>query len=467
MGTIISSGVGSGLDISGLVSQLVAAEGAAPAARLDREEASLQAELSSYGSLRSALAELNSALDGLTDLESFRGRTVSLSKPDFLSASASSNAVPGSYDIEVQQLAAAHRLASDPFTSADEEIGTGTLSIRVGAATFAVSIDESNNTLAGIRDAINDASNNTGATATIVNTVDGSRLIFTGTETGETNILTVTQSDGDGGLASLVYDPDNLITNLTEVTAPQDAVALINGFVVQSDTNSLSGAVDGLDIELLTINEPGETSRLSVSFDQSASGDSVQNLITAYNTFIDSTRQLSSFDPETQERGPLFGDSALRTLTTRLRQELTETVSGLTGPFDNLFDLGITTELDGKLKLDSTKLDAAFAENFEAVGTLFADEDAGIASRLAALIDPQLETGGILDARTDGISESIRDINDRREALNIRLQAVEARLSRQFNALDGLLAQLQSTSGFLTQQLENLPGVALFGRDDN
>ncbi len=467
MGTIFSSGVGSGLDIAGLVSQLVAAEAGPPSARLDREEATLQAELSSYGSLRSALAELNAALDGLTDIESFRGRAVTLSGPDFLSASAGTNAVPGSYDIEVQQLAAAHRLASDPYTSADEEVGTGTLSIRVGAATFAVSIDASNNTLAGIRDAINGASNNTGATATIVNTVDGSRLILTTLETGATNTLTVTQSGGDGGLEPLVYDPDNLITNMTEVTAPQDAVALVNGFVVESATNSLSEAIDGLDIELLAVNGLGETSTISVGFDQSASREAVENLITAYNAFVDSTAQLSSFDPETLERAPLFGDSTLRTLTTRLRQELAETVSGLNGPFDNLFDLGITTQLDGKLSLDSVQLDAAFAEDFDAVGTLFSDADVGIASRLAALIDPQLETGGIIDARTDGISASISDINDRRETLNVRLAAVEDRLFRQFNALDGLLAQLQSTSGFLTQQLDNLPGVALFGRDNN
>ena len=467
MGTIISSGVGSGLDISGLVSQLVAAEGAAPAARLDREEAKLQAELSSYGSLRSALDELKAALDGLTDLESFRGRAVTLSSPDFLSASAGTNAVPGSYDIEVQQLAASHRLASDPFTSADEEVGTGTLSIRVGAATFAVNIDATNNTLAGIRDAINDASNNTGVTATIVNTVDGSRLILTAAEPGASNTLTVTQSGGDGGLEPLVYDPDNLTTNLTEVTAPQNAAALINGFVVESTTNSLSDAIDGLDIELLAANEPGETSKISIAFDQNSSREKVENLISAYNTFVDSTDQLSSFDPETLERGPLFGDSTLRFLTTRLRQQLTETVSGLNGPFDNLLDLGITTALDGKLSLDSSQLDAAFAENFEAVGTLFSDTESGIAARLKAIIDPQLETGGFLDARTDGISASISDINDRREALDARLTAVEQRLSRQFNALDGLLAQLQSTSGFLTQQLDNLPGVALFGRDNN
>ncbi len=467
MGTIFSSGVGSGLDVAGLVSQLVAAEAGPPSARLDREEASLQAELSSYGSLRSALDTLKGALESLTDLESFRGRAVNLSSTDFLSASAGTDAVPGSYDIEVQQFAEAHRLASDPFTSADEEVGTGTLAITAGSGTFNVLIDSSNNTVAGIRDAINEASNNTGVAATIVNAIDGSRLILTATDTGALNELTVTQSGGDGGLEPLVYDPDNLVTNLTEITVAQDARALINGFIVESNSNSLTAAIDGIDIELLAVNETGETSRISVNFDQTASREAIGNLISSYNTFVDATAELSSFDPETQERAPLFGDSTLRTLTTRLRQELAESVTGLNGPFDNLFDLGITTQLDGKLSLDTAQLDAAFAEDFDAVGTLFSDDVAGIATRLEALIDPQLEAGGILDARTDGIAASISDIGDRREALNARLAAVEERLFRQFNALDGLLAQLQSTSGFLTQQLDNLPGVALFGRNDN
>lgn len=467
MGTIISSGVGSGLDVAGLVSQLVAAEAGPPTLRLDREEASLQAELSSFGSLRSALDTLNGALDSLTDLEAFRGRSVTTSDTDYLSASATSSAVPGSYDIEVERLATAHRLASDPFATADTVVGTGTLNISTASGSFAVLIDETNNTVSGIRDAINVASSNTGVLATIVNGVDGSHLILTAAETGLTNALTVTESGGDGGLSALVYDPDNLITNLTEIDPPQDARALINGFAVESSTNSITDAIDGLDIELLQVNFPAETTSLSIGFDQAGSKDAVSNLVTAYNSFLDATSELATFDAESQTRGPLFGDSTLRTLTIRLRQEFSATVSGLSGPFSNLFEIGITTDLDGRLSLDEARLDAAFTEDFDAVGTLFADEAAGIATRLGALIDPHLESGGIIDARTDGISASISDIGERREALNVRLAAVEERLSRQFNALDSLLAQLQSTSGFLTQQLDNLPGVALFGRDNN
>ena len=128
-------------------------------------------------------------------------------------------------------------------------LGTGTLTITAGSSgAFAVSIDAENNTLAGIRDAINDAPNNTGVLATIINGVDGSRLILTGAKTGLTNPITVTEAGGDGGLAPLVYDPLNLVTNLTEVDPAQDARILINGFAVESSSNTLSTAVDGLEM---------------------------------------------------------------------------------------------------------------------------------------------------------------------------------------------------------------------------
>jgi len=466
MGTIFSSGVGSGLDVAGLVSQLVAAEGAPASARYDREEASLQAELSAFGSLRSSLDELRSALGSLKDLESFRGRAVTQSGTDFLSASATSSSVPGSYDIEVELLASAHRLASDPFVTSDTVVGTGTLTVTAGSGgAFALTIDDTNNTLAGIRDAINDADNNTGVLATIINGVDGSRLVLTASNTGLTNPITVTQTGGDGGLVPLVYDPLNLITNLTEVDPAQDARILINGFAVESASNSVSGAIDGLDIELLAANLPGETTGLTVSYDQSGAREAVTQLVDAYNAFLDATSELASFDPEAQTRGPLFGDTTLRTLQFQLRQELTAAVAELTGPFDNLVDIGITTDLEGRLSLDAAKLDAAFVADFDAVGVLFSDETQGIAKRLDARIEPYLAGGGLLDARTDGINASIELIGERRETLNTRLIAVEERLFRQFNALDTLLAELQSTSGFLTQQLDNLPGFTFFQQD--
>jgi flagellar hook-associated protein 2 len=123
-----------------------------------------------------------------------------------------------------------------------------------------------------------------------------------------------------------------------------------------------------------------------------------------------------------------------------------------------LQQLGVETTLEGELSLDTSRLEEAFNTDFDAVGQMFATEDTGLAHRLGALLDPYLAADGVFDARESSLQSSISDIGDRRAALEIRLTAVEARLLRQFNALDGLLAQLEGTSNYLAQQLDNLPG---------
>jgi flagellar hook-associated protein 2 len=146
----------------------------------------------------------------------------------------------------------------------------------------------------------------------------------------------------------------------------------------------------------------------------------------------------------------------------QLRREVTSAVSGVDDDFDMLSEIGVTAGLDGKLTVDSTKLDAAFATDFDAVGALFATANTGVAARVSTLLDPYLQKGGVFDERTKSLKTTIDDIGDQREALNQRLEALHARYLKEFNALDGLLSQLQSTSNFLTQQLSKLPGVALF-----
>ena len=467
MGSVISSGVGSGLDVQGLVSQLVAAEGAPQTLRLNRQEAVLQGRLSALGSLRSALAEFQNALDSLKDLDTFRGRSVNQSTPDFVSVAASSNAASGRFSVEVERLASSQRLASAAFADSASVVGTGTLTIAVGGASFAVDIDADNNSLAGIREAINGAANNTGVVANIINGIDGSRLVLSATQTGLANALTVTESDGDGGLSALVYDPDNAITNLTEIDPAQDARVLIEGFAVEATTNTVSGAIDGLDIVLLAPNAPGDETEVTVGFDRDAARSSIEALVDSYNSLVDAVAGLTRFDPEAETAGPLLGDSTVRNLTSQLRRELGLSVSGLQGPFAGLIDLGVTANVEGKLQIDGAKLDGAFEQDFDAIGNLFSDSQVGIAARLDALVDPYLATGGLLDTRTDGLNLSIEDIGDQRQSLNERLAAVETRLFDQFNALDTLLAQLQSTSNFLTQQLANLPGVVVFNRNNS
>ena len=460
MGTVISSGIGSGLDIQGLVAQLVAAEGQPETIRLDTQEARLQSKLSAVGSLKSTLDALQTSLDALSDPDTFRGRTVSLSNPDFVAATATSSAAPASYGIEVQQLASAHRLVSAPFATADTVVGTGTLTLSLGAASFSVDIDgtDENNTLSGIRDAINASTDNTGIVATIVTGVAGAQLILSGNDTGAVNQIVVTASGGDGGLVPLTYDPGNGITNLTELDAAVDASALIEGILVSSATNTISEAIDGVEISLLDVNNPGETTTVAVGFDRDGAKAAVGKFAEAYNGLIDMVTDATRYDAESGTAGPLLGDAGLRNILFQLRREMGRIGVGAPGSFGTLSELGITAELDGKLSIDDTDLEAALDSSLDGVVDFFSVAEEGLAVRLDSLLEPYLQSGGVLDSRRDGLNASIDVINERREALQERLVAVEARLLRQFNALDSLLAELQATSGFLQQQLDSLPG---------
>jgi flagellar hook-associated protein 2 len=455
---LTSTGIGSGLDVNGLVQKLVQAEGAPKTARLDSAEAKAQAKLSALGTLRAALTTFRDTLAKLKDLDSFRGRQVTLSSPDFLKGTASSSAAPGSYAIEVEQLAQAQKLQSSPFLAKTTVVGTGTLTVTAGGQSFNIVIDSTNDTVAGIASAINASPAGGKVAATVITGVGGAAtLTLTALNTGTANALTLTQSGGDGGLAALVFPP-GVGSVLSEIAPALDAHAKIEGVEVTSTTNAISGAIDGVEVDLLKANDVGDTSTLTVQYDKAAARAQIDSLVKSYNGILDAVKSVASFNTDTKQGGPLFGDGGVRNIADQLRRVLGSAVPGLGSSFDMLAKIGVSAGLDGKLTVDGTKLDAAFTTNFDDVGKLFADPNAGIAIKLDQLLDPYLQTGGVFDGRNASLKSSIDDIGDQRKALNDRLTALQDRYLKQFNALDSLLAQLQSTSNFLTQQLANLPG---------
>jgi flagellar hook-associated protein 2 len=464
MGSIISSGVGSGLDVAGLVEKLVAAEGGPKTVRLNAEEAKVQSKLSALGTLRSALATFRDTVSALKNIDGFRGREVALSSPNFFSATAGTAAAPGTYSMEVEQLAQAHKLQSTTYAAATTPIGTGTLTIVTGGQIFDVVIDSTNNTVAGIADAINKSAAGAKVIATVISGSNDTRLTLSARATGTANAMTITQSGGDGGLAALVFPPSG--GGLNELQEPLNAQVLIDGIAAGGSTNTISGVIAGVDIELLAANDDTEVTQLTVGYNRDGARKTIDQLIKSYNAVIDAIKSVASYNVETKQGGPLFGDAGVRNIAYQLRRELTSNVTGLDGPFDMLGEIGISAQLDGKLSVDATKLDAAFAANFEAVGDLFAAADTGVAVKLDKLLEPYLQSNGVFDSRTASLKSSIDDISDRREALNQRLVALQSRYTRQFNALDGLLAQLQGTSNFLTQQLSKLPGSAPLNRNN-
>ena len=201
----------------------------------------------------------------------------------------------------------------------------------------------------------------------------------------------------------------------------------------------------------------GASETLIVDNDQQATQDIVASFVESYNALVQTFDTLTAYDPESEIASPLLGDATLRGIRDQVRRELSIAVADIDADFSTLAEVGVETQLDGSLKLNSAKLTEVLDADFVKFGQLFANSD-GFAVRLHSLVDGFLGTGGIIETRTQGLTSSIEDFSDQRVALSERLASLETRLLRQFNALDSLLGELNSTSNFLNQQLNSLPG---------
>lgn len=449
--------IGLGLDINSLVSKLVSAEGAAPKARLNKREAVLNYQLSALGQLKSALADFQGKLGGLVKPENFQQRSATSSNKDLFTVSASKQAVAGNHNVEVVRLAKAHKVISGGFESNEAVIGSGTLTLKLGDESIEIAIDESNNTLAGIRDAINAAAISPKVSAAIVNVDEGegtvSKLVLTSSATGKANQIEIEISEDAvaPGLARLAQ------SNLTEVEAAEDALIRVDGQNVTRSGNTIGDAIDGITITLLKAEE-GTQATLSVQLDRAAAKKNVTAFVEGYNKLMTALRGLSGYDAEKNEAGPLIGDATVRSITTQLQRELGTPTLGAAADFRILAEIGISTERDGTLKIDNVKLDKAFDTSYDQIGELFAGKG-GLALRLEGMFKELLAKDGPLESRLSSMQDRSKDIGKERERLELRLEQVERRYRSQFTALDLLLNQLQGTSDYLGQQMQSLPGM--------
>ena len=242
---------------------------------------------------------------------------------------------------------------------------------------------------------------------------------------------------------------------LNTPSAAQDGQIKVDGQLISSNNNTFSDVLDGITINAVSV---GAGEQLTVAQDREAITFKIDTFIANYNGLVDTFNTLGSYDAATESAGLLLGDSTLRGISTLIRQEISSSVTGLTGPFSTLAELGITTDEEGKLSLNSETLNTALDSNFDQVGQLFAASN-GIANTLDTAIEGYIGSNGIIDSRTAGIQVSVDDIADQREALDRRLVSLESRLLSQFTAMDILVSSLQNQSNFLTQQLANLPGA--------
>ncbi len=450
MASITASGIGSGLDVNGIVSQLMSLE-RRPLNNLNAIGARLTSQLSAYGQLKSGLATFQSAMKGLSSADKFQAFSASTSNADVFTATVDKTAAVAKHSIEVLSLAQAHKLTSGKagapsHANSSTSIGaTGILELTQNAdgtpRTFQISIDGSNNTLGGVRDAINNATTNTGVRASIVNTGTESKLVLSSNDTGLSNNITI--GAGTSAAVSTALGFETLVGN-----SAADARVKIDGVTIASSSNVVSTALQGV---ALTLKKTGAVETLDVARDITTVNTSVQKFVDAYNDIRKVIKTLGAND------ATLDGESVLKGIDRKIQSVFNTSAVGLTK--SHVTEIGINTDpKTGDISLNTTKLGVALAANYSAVAELFSHSTQGFAVRFEATVRDMVSATGLIETRKEGINSRISGINKSRSDFEYRLIQKESTLRAQFTSLDGLVSKLQTTGSFLTQQLSRLPG---------
>ncbi|AEJ00784.1 flagellar hook-associated 2 domain-containing protein [Nitrosomonas sp. Is79A3] len=384
---LASPGIGSGLDVNGIVKQLMAVE-SQPLTALDNKEAKQQTRLTAFGTLKGALSSFQSSLSALSDPAKFTGVTANFADATLASVSATSSAVVGSHSVEIQTLAQSHKLKSANYATTSTAIGSGTLTIQFGTynggtftlnpdkAAQSITISSDNSSLTGIRDTINQA--NAGVSASIVNDGTGNRLVIASNDTGLSNALKITTTDADtnntdnAGLSQLAYNASTGgTTNLTQTAAASNATLVIDGISISKASNTITDAIEGVTFNLLKANA-GTTTTLNLSRDTASVQSTVSSFVKAFNDLNKTIVDLSKYDATTKQASILTGDSTVRTIQTQLRNVMSNPLTTAGGGLSILSEVGITFQTDGTLKFDSAKLTSVMSDPTKDVSTLFA-----------------------------------------------------------------------------------------------
>jgi len=478
--SIQSLGVGSGIDLESLVSQLIEAERAPKALRLDAREEAITTEISSIGQVKSKLSEFEDVLEELRQDSFLNEREPTVRNPsdkvEPFTAEAQSNALQGSYKIAVTQLASGSRIqtanaADGGFATRNEALltsGTGSLTFKVPDSdnpgtdkSFTVDIG-AGMTLAEFREAVNDAEGNFGVTANIINTgsADGGfKLVFNSKVSGEGNDLKIVNDTDNAELQRLsTTNAAETATYLTPITVAQNAKATVDGIAVESQSNEFENTIqnvtfDASDLSELDTDGNPIASTLIIGFDEESLEEKVNEFVEKYNDMIDTLKNVTRFGAsELEEDGPLAGDSTIRGLLNGLSNIVGSNVPG--SALGGLFQMGIELTEDGKLEIGSTnfgvgsgkdRLKDALDDNFDDISKLF-NADAGIATRLFEFIEQYTDNSGILESREDNAKDQQDLLNNEREQFDLRMISFEQTIRGRYINLDQTVARLNQTS---------------------
>ncbi|MBI6954763.1 MULTISPECIES: flagellar filament capping protein FliD [unclassified Pseudomonas] len=457
-----NTGAGYGLDIKNIVSVLVNADTSAKANQIARQTSNNSAMISGIGSLRSALTAFQDAMKKLNDKNapSFNAFAGTSADEKVVKIKSSNSAVAGTYDIKVDKLATASKVASKQFAGgASTAIGAGELTISQNGKDYKVNV-ASGATLQSVRDQINKEMSANGITANIINEAGGSRLVFSSTTTGQGSDISV------GGIPELAINGTQPISGSGAgyiSGLAQDAEFSIDGLALKSPKNTVDQAISGLTLELTGVSAGGNPTKATVALDNEGLKKSVQSFVDAYNTLQKAVTALVTPEKDAngnvKSLGPLTNDPTTRSLLGDVRKVLTEVGAG--DKLTTLSQLGINTQKDGTLEFNSTKFTSAL--NDKKLGSeiqeLFTGTN-GLFERMNKAIEPYNSTGGMLDSRKTNLDKAAKNLENQQAALDRRTELLTASLTKKFSALDTALAKMKKQGEQITSIFEAMNAQA-------
>ncbi len=455
-------GLVTGLDTQKIVDALVQAE-RIPIDRLQVREQGFTEQVTALQQLNTLVKAVQDAADALKDSTGpLLGRTATATNADAVAVSVTDTTPAGSYSVDVTQLAQAQTLTTPAGRFADTDtttVGTGTLSIQIGSATAVdITIDSTNNTLAGVRDAINKA--DAGVTAAIVNDGGASpyRLVLTADKTGLSNAATLSVTgDGDGndtddaGLSQLIN------ANLDETRPPKDATLTVSGIPITSATNKVTDAIPGATIDLV-----GTSGATPTTVTVKEATGPLESKLSAYVAAFNAVTDFNAAQNNIDQPGVLSGDFTLRSVVARLSSTTLSLGHG-SGSIQSLSDIGVRMGDSGKLQFDASVLKEAISADKGAVEELIRGDGTtthgifgALSTTVSGFTDP---INGAIHGRTDGLNANVKRINQQISTAEVRIAAYEQRVTKQYSQLELLVNDLQTQGNSLLQALSNLPAI--------
>ena len=471
MATISSIGVGSGLDVNSIITQMVAIE-QVPLNTLKTEASALQTKITTYGKVQSYLSALRDASSALTRSDTWSATTGTSSDPSAVTVTTGTSTKAGNYTLSVQSLAASQSNATATFASADTIVGEGSLHIelgtwgagqtsftpKTGATAIDITVATPGASLATLRDQINAAG--AGVTASVLTDATGARLVLRSTATGAENGFRIGVLDADGnntdaaGLSALAFDPSAGVTRMAQAQAASNALATLNNLPITSQSNTLPNLLDGMSLTLNKVTTAPV--QVTAAQDNTSMRKAMDTFVSAYNDLNKLLADQTKYDAGSKVAGGLQGDSAAVSIRSQMRAMLGAT-SGASTMFTRLSDIGFDVKLDGSVTLNDTKANNALA-NLAETKKLFSNTDtlvpknSGIATRMRAMVDQLIGADGTVSTRTEGLRKRVTLNQHRQDELSTRIAGVEARLRAQYTALDKTMGQLNGLSSYITQQ---------------